>query len=202
LAGVKAGPEDVETDDEAFGNFVNSLAVVVPESRSTLSRITLQTEQAAQGVEMLSSYLSFINSYTVTGYIDKLIITYQSRLQRLAGDYESLRLQEKIKIEDELIRLEEAHAVAESLGIVSTPYEQVENVQLTILDNREYLLGTTVLSQEIKALQARQDKPLEAFVPELRQMRRWKEQMEGDLQRLRAADDDVEALVIVSPPES
>ena len=65
------------------------------------------------------------------------------------------------------------------------------------LDNkRKYL--QTISFKEIKSLEARIDKPLGAFVPELRQMEYARETIETDLNRLQLVKDDVQAFYLAS----
>ncbi len=197
---------NLSDNDKRFKAFSNSLIVTLPEGRapesSTLSTLALESEMPIEATELLRSYLNFVDRQTITELTDQLRVGYTASLLRLESDYQSLLAREQQKLEDQLIRLSEAFEVAKALNIVETPYEQVENVELTILDNRLYLLGTRTLVEEINSLKARLDKPLGAFVPLLRDMEHWKEQLERDLKRLENAAELVHAFVIVSPPES
>lgn len=113
-------------------------------------------------------------------------------------DHETLLKREQQKLEDNLLQLHEGLNVARSLNIVETPYEKLTGVELKIVDNRKYLLGTRVLSEEIKSLEARMGKPLSAFVPELRQMEYSRVTIENDLKRLRVVKDDIQAFYLAS----
>jgi chain length determinant protein (polysaccharide antigen chain regulator) len=203
---VLSGPDaDTSNLGQAFREFTQNLQVTPPKASDgggSLTSLSLDTEHPEQGVELLTSYINFVDRLTIRGYVSQLEAAYETNLARLAENYQSLKEREKLKLEDELIRLNEAYQLAKALNIVLTPYDQLANVELSILDERQYLLGATALAEEINALKARQQKPLEAFVPELRGMERWQEQMESDLRRLQAAAARVNALTVVNPPES
>lgn len=196
---------DLTENDREFQEFVKTIEVTPPDPKNenaTLSTIAFQTERPEQGVKLLEDYIAFVDRFTINQFVTQLETGYASNLARLIEDYESRYRREEVAIEDELVRLEEAHSQAQALGIVDTPYEQVQNVELSLLDSRLYLLGASVLGEEMKMLKARQQMPLEAFVPQLRNMEHWRGQLESDLKKLKAADKNVRAFVMVSPPES
>lgn len=188
-----------------FGVFEGGLDITEPDWANplkTLSQAALESVNPEQATEILSDYLAFVDKYTINEFVIQLREGYKTALTRLDSEYRSIERLERLKLEDALTRLNEAHDLAESLNIVETPYEQVENVALNILDNRLYILGTKALSEEIKSLQMRQGKPLFAFVPVLRDMQHWREQIQLDLQKLEQGADKSHAFVIVSPPGS
>src|SRR5690606_1769679 len=115
---------------------------------------------------------------------------YTSNLQQLTLDYEALQQHEQQKLADELVQLKEALITAQSLGITDTPYEQLSGVDMEMVDNRKYMLGTRVLSEEIKTIEARSEQPLSAFVPQLRDMEYWQRIMENDRKKLQKADEN------------
>lgn len=192
-------------NDLAFNAFAKGLKVVRPGTReddSKLSQLALETENPAEDTQLLRDYVAFVDKHTIDGFVNQLKTGYQTNLARLTEDAKTLYQRESVKLDDELIRLDEAYRLAKSLGITETPYEQVQNVELSIMDSRMYLLGATVLGEEINALKSRKDMPLGAFVPALRDMEHWKSQIESDLRKLEVADKNVRAFVMVSPPES
>lgn len=191
-------------NDLAFKRFVDGLQVIRPDRKddSSLSRLTLETENPGEDVELLLEYVKFADRYTISQFVGQLRTGYETNLSRLVEDSEARYQRETVNLEDELVRVDEAYRLAKSLGITKTPYEQVQNVRLSIMDSRMYLMGAAVLGEEMKALKARQDMPLEAFVPGLRNMQHWRSQVESDLRKLEVADKNVRAFVVVSPPES
>src|SRR5690606_6970764 len=160
-------------DGEALRAFARSLELSTPTTIAgvdTQARLSFLTEDPAAGVEVLSRYLAFAQQQIIGRQIQQLRLGLQTSLARLEQDYAASVAYEKLRQEDELTRLREAYSVAAALEIVELPYDKFENVWLKLLDNRDYLLGTAVLGKEIAALEARGEKPLEAFVPYLRDM--------------------------------
>ncbi|GAB1266019.1 Wzz/FepE/Etk N-terminal domain-containing protein [Aurantivibrio infirmus] len=191
--------------NERYKDFVDFLNVTKPDLETPiklLSVVTLESTEPKAAENLLREYLKFVDKHTVKELIEQLREAYLASLAKLESDMNSLGEREIQRLEDNLVRLNEAFDIAKSLNIVETPYEQVENVAMSILDNRQYLLGTRVLSEEISSLKTRKHKPLGAFVPLMRDMEHWKEQLERDLKRLENAAELVHAFVIVSPPES
>lgn len=202
LAGEEFGTAG---DGSGLRAFAKSLQLTQPQQIrdvDTLAQLSFFTEDPEAGVEVLARYLAFAEGQIMSRQIAQLRLGLQSSLARLNDDYASMVVEERLRLEDELIRLQEAHEVAEALGINELASEKIENVWISLLDDRLYLLGAAVLGQEISALQARAEKPLEAFVPRLREMGQWRQQITRDLQRLDAAEGKVGAFNIVTPPEA
>lgn len=190
-------------NDIQFKNFSNNLTLTLPNAKNhntTLSQLSLETPQPTKDMELLNAYVDFVNNRVVSQFVSQLEKGYASNLQQLALDYNALQQHEQQKLEDELVQLKEALNTARSLNITETPYEQLSGVELKVVDNRQYMLGTHVLSEEIKTIEARSEKPLSAFVPQLRDMEYWQKIMENDLQRLSQVKDDVQAFELASLP--
>lgn len=201
-----AGAEFGSTGDgEGLKAFAKSLKLAQPQTirdTSAVTHLSFLTQDPEKGTEVLARYLSFAEQQIMKRQLSQLRSALEVSVARLNEDYTSLLAQEKLRLDDELIRLREAHGVATSLGIRELASEKIENVWLTLLDNRLYLLGSAVLEEEISALEARKDKPLEAFVPRLRQMGQWREQINRDLQRLESRAVQVSPFSIIAPPEA
>ena len=195
----------VSDNDRQFRHFFNALTLTPPNPKkpeSTLSQLSLETTEPAQGVKLLSAYVDFLNARVVEQFVTQLEKGYASSLQQLDFDYNARQNREQQKLRDELIQLQEALRVAQSLKIIETPYAQLAGVELKVVDDRQYLLGTRVLSEEINALQARQDNPLSAFVPELRNMEYWRAILENDLNKLHGVKTNTQAFELASPAVS
>lgn len=193
---------EMSDNDRHFRRFFKSLALTPPNPKkpdSTLSQLSLETSEPTEGIKLLTAYVDFLNNRVVAQFVTQLKKGYASSLQQLAIDYEALQRREQQKLQDELIRLQEALSVARSLNIIDTPYAQLAGVELKVVDDRHYLLGTRVLAEEINALQARSKTSLSIFVPELRAMEHWRSIMENDLSKLPAAKANTQALELASP---
>lgn len=202
FAGAEFDGEDSEEGLEAFAKSLQLTQPKTVDSTSAVAQLSFLTENPEKGVEVLNRYLAFAERQIMARQLKQLQRALQVSLARLEEDYASLVTQERQSLGDELIRLQEAHEVATALGIRELASEKIENVWLSLLDGRLYLLGSAVLEEEISALTARKDKPLEAFVPRLREMGRWREQINRDLQRLESAAAQVSPFSIVAPPEA
>lgn len=184
--------------------FAKGLQLSQPKQISDVSdqaQVHLLTEDPEAGVELLKDYLAFAEREVRAQQLSELQVGLETTLAKLSEDFASAVAEERLQLEDELVRLREAREVAQALGIVELPFQSLQNVRLPLLDQRLYLLGTAVLDEEIRALEARKDKPLEAFAPRLRQMSQWREQAIRDLQRLQSMDE-VRAFNVVTPPEA
>ncbi len=196
---------ELNASESAFRNFVGSIQfenISRADSSFASTTIVMNVKSPEEGVNLLGQFIAYVDQYAVKDLQNQMQVAYTTNLEKLKLDYESIKKFERRKMEDELTRLDEAYEIAKSLDIVETPYNKMENIELKILDNRLYLLGTQVLSEERKSLNARLDGPLLAFVPRLREMERSMEQIESDLERLDTHGGKSHAFSIVVPPQS
>lgn len=196
---------ELTTNEKDFLKFAESFSMSLAgenDQNSRVATLVLELKDREFGVNLLDMYLTYLDKKTVAKSLNQLQTGLEANLLRLEGDYESLKERELVNLEDQIVRLGEAYKLAESLNIVETPYEQVENVELSILDNRLYLLGTRVLGEELKSLETRRERPLEAFVPHLRNLELWKHQLKGDLAQINTYKDSSHAFAVISPAQS
>src|SRR5690606_34308172 len=99
------------------------LQTVAPVSSLAVARISLETPDPEAGIELLTSYLQFVSRSASQRIVGQLDSALEASLTRLAVDKAALLQQERRSLQDELVRLKEAHEMAESLGIVYTPYK-------------------------------------------------------------------------------
>jgi chain length determinant protein (polysaccharide antigen chain regulator) len=192
-------------NDIAFKKFIRSFSLTPPNPKNpatTLSQLTLETSDPSAGVDVLSAYLDFVNTRVVEQFVAQLEKGYASSLQRLAIDYAALQEREQQQLQDDLIKLNEALGLARSLKIIETPYEQLSGIELKVVDDRHYLLGTRVLTEEIKSLEERSNKPLSAFVPQLRNMEHWQQVMQNEMIKLTSVKNQIQAFELASPAVS
>lgn len=189
-------------NDIAFKNFFLSFKLTPPNAKTpsiTLSQITLETSQPGRDIQTLTAYVDFLNTYVVEKFVAQLEKAYASNLQQLEFDYQALQKREQQKLKDNLLQLQESLSLAKSLNIIDTPYEQLTGIELKVVDDRQYLLGTRVLSEEIRSLEARNKDQLSAFSPELRNMEYWKAILDNDLKKIHALKTDIQAFSMASP---
>lgn len=189
-------------NDDDFKVFFNSLRLIpaTPKNPSiTFSQINLETADPARDIKTLTAYVVFLNNRVVEKFVSQLEKAYESNLKQLQFDYAVLQKREKQKLEDDLIQLQESESIARSLNIVDTPYDKLAGIELKVMDDRRYLLGTKALQQEIKSLQVRSEQPLSAFVPDLRNMEYWQEILKNDIHKLQTVKSNVQILNLISP---
>jgi LPS O-antigen subunit length determinant protein (WzzB/FepE family) len=134
-------------------------------------------------------------------YVQDLKLAYKANLNALEINYEALNKIEQSRLSDKIIVLQENFKLAESLGIRETPFKELENIQLRVLDGKDYLLGTKPLAQQIEILTARQGKSLAPFSLELRNLEIWRDQMNSDVERLSALGN-IRLFFVVNSPEA
>ena len=190
------------TDEtKAFKKFYESFELIVLNPKVpefTPRKIAVEYQDPDDGVKLLNEYLSYVNLQLWADQIDIIESAYLANLKSLNAGYESRSAIEQNKLNDEIVKLKESLKIAESLNIKETPFKELENIQLKILDSRDYLLGTKTLSQQLEILLARQGKPLSPFVSDLRSMEIWKEQMTADLQRIKELKGKVKLFSVVN----
>lgn len=199
-------PQQANTaNDIAFMQFSKNLKLTKPDPKKTtetVSKVTLITSNPTDGMELLGAYIKFLNQYIAQTTITQMEEGYKASLKQLQSDYARLANREREKLQDRLIHLTEQLELARSLNIVETPYEKLSGIELKVVDNRLYMLGTKALTEEIKALNARQKKEPSIFVDELRNMEFWQRTMEDDLEKLQTLKRQTNIFELISPPMS
>lgn len=195
-----------ETDDVTeFRRFYKSVFLESSNPKTpevTARKISVEYESSTEGVKILNDYMDFVSEYIWLNYLDDLDAAYRVNLKALETNYQALNKIEQRRLSDKIVVLHENFKLAESLGIKETPFKELENIQLRVLDGKDYLLGTKPIAQQIEILTARQGKSLAPFSVELRNMEIWKDQMNSDLERLAGLKGSVRLFSVINQPES
>lgn len=199
--------ENITSTDEgqAFRDFVDDFTLEPPNPKAgdvTARKITLEDTKRSQGIALLNEYLNFVAQQVWQEQVKQMEASYESSLSALAVNYNNKVLVEERRLSDSLINLQESLKLAQSMGIKDTPFKELENIQLKVMDSRDYLLGTKSLSSQIEMLIARQGKSLAPYSPELRHMETWREQMTSDMKRLKELEGKLKLFAVVNPPEA
>ncbi len=196
----------VITDDViAFKNFQKSFLLAAPNLKTptvTARKISFEFQDPEEGVALLGQYLDFVNQQLWLEYFAKVEASYNSNLKVLDISYNTKKMVESRKLNDDLIVWRENLKIAESLGIKETPFKELENIQSSLMNSRLYLLGTKPLAKQIEIFVARQSGSLSPYSLELRKMETWREQMTSDLQRIKDLNDKTHLFSVVNQPES
>lgn len=201
---------DLEAEEEgseissSYRRFSKNLTVNGPDPKVgvTTTNISLDSSEPQEARDLISAYLNFVSQEQTKVILSQLATAYDSVVSQLNDEYTRLSAHEWQAWQDELTRLRESYSVAKSLGIVETPYEQFENVEFNVLDNRKYLLGTRALGEEIQALEKRQRSEIDSFVPRLRKLQQWIAQVNADRAKLERVGSKGMAFSVLSPSES
>lgn len=178
----------------AFLRFNEELSLTESkEAGTTLSFIGL-TPQA--DVQMLELFLKTVNAQVVDEIVNRMVQILAIQKSKLRDDISRLREQYRVSLQDQIVALEEALTIAQEIGIKETPYEQLANIEVTVVD-KQFLLGTTTLSSQLNALKARQDK--DTFVPGLRDLQKQLQRVEADMGILERHKGDARTFVILRP---
>lgn len=204
--------EDIKSDSDRenlkeFKKFASVLYLESQNSKTpeiTARKISIEHTSRVLGVAMLKEYLAFSAHQVLSEQIEQMNLSFEASLKSLNLNYVNRTKIEERKLNDALINLRENLKIAESLGIKETPFKDLENIQLKILDGQGqgYLLGTKAIAQQIDILTARQGKSLAPFSADLRNMENWRIQMESDLERIKALDGKLQLFSVVNPPEA
>ena len=192
------------TEYKNFMEFFDDLAL---ESGSKLPdftprKISILYQNPNEGVSLLTDYLLYLNDRLWRDVSETMKQSYVANLSALNFRYDTVSRVEEKKLSDELTNLREQLKIAQSLGITDTPFKDLENVQLSVVDSRYYLLGVKALKQQIEILESRQGKPLAPFSTELRSLETQRNIIAADLEKLSAFTGRVEIFSIVNKPGS
>lgn len=168
----------------------------------TARKISFEYPDSEEGMKLLGQYLDFVNQQLWLEYSAKVDASYSSSLQALEISYNTKKMIESRKLNDDLIVWRENLKIAEALGIKETPFKELENIQSSLMNSRLYLLGTKPLAKQIEIFVARQGASLSPYSPELRKMETWREQMVLDLQRIKDLNNKIHLFSVVNQPQS
>lgn len=156
----------VEKNDEKFLSFVKSLSInsVNPKAEEPQSRkVAVNFKDPGEGSNVLDAYLDFINKRIQKQYAEDVNRSLRASLAAIDNSIALLEANGQENLSYDLLKLKENYEIAKSLKITSTPYKDLENIGLSLLDGRDYLLGTDALGLQIAMLSAREGKSLRAY---------------------------------------
>ena len=179
-----------------FLRFRNSLALSAGKKDDVALTVSLDTESPDEDVKLLADFISYTNRQVIENLVDRMEEVLVIQKGKLSEDIGRTRTQYQVQLQDQIARLQEDLAIATKNGIEETPYTQLANVELKVVDNR-FLLGEKMLSAQLEALENRKDN--DAFVPGLRNLQNQLERIEADLVTLNKYQADARAFVVLKP---
>ena len=177
---------DLSTD-AAFRSFAKSfkLTSVNPKQPDITARYVSATFGDPElGAARLNAYLDFLNHNIQQQILASLKEGFRVSLKDIEVNTQIIEANGQQRLGYELERLNESLGVARALQIVDTPFKDLENIALKLLDGRDYLLGTKALTQQINTLTARQGKSMLPFDGKLIALQEAKSILEADLRRI------------------
>lgn len=145
--------------------FNSDLTITLPRrpEDNNLMRMTLQGEDAQLIAEWLNTYLDMAIARTQAEFAENLSSAVNQRRSSLEQQTATLRAGKHKEREHEIARLEEALALAESIGLEQPP--TAGNLITSYSGETTYMRGATALRSELELLRNR--KSDDAFIPEL-----------------------------------
>lgn len=194
-----------EESNNEFRAFVNGLNVesVNPKADEPQSkRISARFSEPEKGENTLNAYLDFINKRIQNQFIEEINRSFKASLVTIDNSISLLEEDAQKNLSYELLKLKENYEVAKSLKITATPYKDLENIGLSILDGRDYLLGTDALTLQIDMLSARQGKSMRAYNKRINDLFLARSIIESDIARLSGFKGSVPMFKIENRAES
>lgn len=194
-----------QDDDKHFRSFVKSLSVesVNPKGEEPQSRkVAANFANPKEGTDVLNSYLAFINKRIQNQVVEEMTRSFKASLVTIDNSISLLEANGQKTLSYDLIKLKENYEIAKSLKITATPYKDLENIGLTILDERDYLLGTDALSLQIATLSAREGKSLRAYNAKINDLFLARNIVASDISRLSEFGDELAMFKIENRAES
>ncbi|PUA29422.1 MAG: hypothetical protein B0W54_02210 [Cellvibrio sp. 79] len=158
-----SGGEKNENDFRSFIDDLNIVSVISQGEEIDSRRIEVKFSNPEAGEKTLNAYLEFLNKRMQQQAIEDINRSIKASATAIDNAIALLEDDAQKKLSYELLKLKENYEIAKSLKITTTPYKDLENIALTILDGRDYLLGTDALLLQINMLSARQGKSMRAY---------------------------------------
>lgn len=196
--------KDEQSDDE-FRAFANGLSVesVNPKAEEPQSKKIVTTfSDPEKGERTLNAYLEFLNKRIQMQFIEDIHGSFNASMVAIDNSISLFEEDAQKNLSYELLKLKENYEIAKSLKITATPYKDLENIGLTILDGRDYLLGTDALTLQINMLSARQGKSMRAYNKRINDLFLARSIIESDIARLAGFKGSVPMFKIENRAES
>lgn len=198
-------PGEKEKNEDNFRTFIDELKVVsvISQGEEVESRrIEAKFSNPETGEKTLNAYLEFLNNRMQLQFIEDIKRSINASRAAIDNTIALLEDDAQKKLSYELLKLKENYEIAKSLKITSTPYKDLENIGLTVLDGRDYLLGTDALSLQINTLSARQGKSMRAYDRRINDLFLARNIVESDILRLTEFKGSVSMFKVENRAES
>lgn len=191
--------------DMEFKSFVKGFKLVpvnAKQNESTSRYVSAEFENPKVGALVLGAYLEFLNKTVQRQVLDMLRKSYEAGISTIDSDIQVIEANDQKKLLYDLDKLNENLKIAQSLKIEDTPFKDLENIELKLIDGRDYLLGAKALSQQINLLTERRGKSMVPYDPELINLTEAKAILKADLDRINQFKSIVNFFRVESLPEA
>ncbi|MDM3872369.1 Wzz/FepE/Etk N-terminal domain-containing protein [Porticoccus sp. W117] len=189
--------EEISSESlESFLVFNDGLTIKPGKKEDVTVAVSLMSKAPDEEIQLISSFLKAINSQVVNELLSRMNQVLAIQKSKLLEDIERAKEKYRVQLQDDIIKLEEALTIARQMSIEDTPYKQLANIEVSVVNNR-FLLGTKTLSSQLEALKQRQGK--DAFVPGLRALQDQMDLVEADLARLKKHRSDANTFQVLKP---
>ncbi|TQV84240.1 hypothetical protein FKG94_06165 [Exilibacterium tricleocarpae] len=171
--------EDASLDD--FLRFRHSLDLSPPQQDRPAS-LSIRGNTPALIADRLTAFLNYVSTEVAVKSISKLLRAIDVSIERIDLAILQARTKADAEISDQIVDVREALEIATSLGIEEPEFSRLANVEITLFNSRQYLLGTKALKSELQALERRRNQ--DAFVPSLRELQDAKASLLADRERI------------------
>lgn len=186
---------DSKEDEGSFLDFYSAISVR-EDSKTNTTTLLLQSTSPDKDVLLLNGLKAYINEQVINRLALRIQPNLKVQRERLVSEIARVKNQYQTTLQDQIARIQEALAIAEAVGIEKTPYDQLANIELKVVDNL-YMLGSTTLSSQLKVLNERNGN--DAFVPGLRDLQNRLEQIDVDFAFLNTQKDQARAFSVLQP---
>lgn len=159
------------SQDGLYRAFNQMLSVKPPKKNETGHTVTVEGGDPARAAEWVKQYLNQVTGQSLTDMLQNTQREVEIKRKQIRQEINTLRDYAKTRRNDRLVKLKEALAVAEKVGLEKPPVisGSTEQQLSAFMDgDLMYMRGTKALRAEIEALEKRaSDDP---FIPSLRNL--------------------------------
>ena len=181
---------------DEFLSFNEELVVKEGKKEDVSITLALMTKAPSDDVQMLKGFLGAINKQVIDELVGRMGMFLALQKGKLVEDIARTREQYRVQLQDQIVNLKEALTIAEKIGIKETPYQQLANVEVKVVD-KDFLLGTKTLNSQLEALESRKGK--DSFVPDLRKLQNQLQLVEADLATMQARSNKAHTFRVLKP---
>ncbi|WP_169335541.1 Wzz/FepE/Etk N-terminal domain-containing protein [Dasania marina] len=164
----RAGGSTGSVNELAKNNFLKSLNITKPGKNSDYLTVAYQYTDPAYTAKWLNGYIHYVNNQTKQELLQAARVNKALAIDAYHKQIASLRMVYAQRLQDRIVLLEEAYAIAKKLDFRKPAASSIGNKTLVskLDESLLYIRGYEVLEAEIEALKSRKEK--DPYIPEIR----------------------------------